>query len=182
MQHSICCQTAVTMCKLGMQVVGNPVTAVEWFQSPNTWWWKGLFWNSWKDQPFWHRCKLVLFFPVMRLCVPEAVSVYSALTTMVVAFSSHVRILEEGLMNLMKSSMPAHFFFLILFFLNQLACTNSTFKARISVRWLINELRWLLSVPWRVACELISLIRSHTMPEQHCQPTLTSLSQVCMHV
>ena len=31
--------------------------------------------------------------------------------------------------------------------------------------------------PWQIACELVSLTCSHTIPGQHIQPTLTSLGQ-----
>ena len=37
-------------------------------------------------------------------------------------------------------------------------------------------------VPWRVACELVSLIGSHTMPGQNSQPTPTSLGRMCLCV
>ena len=38
------------------------------------------------------------------------------------------------------------------------------------------------SVRWRVACELVSLIGSHTRPGQHGQPILTLLGQGCASV
>ena len=64
-------------------------------------------------------------------------------------------------------------------------CTNSTLSDRTSVQWL-SELRQLwMSVPWWVACELISLMGSHTVPEQQSQSTPTSLGQgynVCLAV
>ena len=43
------------------------------------------------------------------------------------------------------------------------------------------DLRWLRpSVLRRVACELVSLIGSHTRPRQHSQPTPTSFGHRCM--
>ena len=56
-------------------------------------------------------------------------------------------------------------------------------RPRISPQWFIG-LRWLwTTVPrWEgLACELISLMGSHTVPGQHSQSTLTSLGQNCMH-
>ena len=51
---------------------------------------------------------------------------------------------------------------------DQLVHANSTL-------WL-SKLRWLwLNVLWWVACELLPLIGSHTMPGQHSQPTLILL-------
>ena len=38
------------------------------------------------------------------------------------------------------------------------------------------------SIFWWVACELVSMIGSHTMPGLHSQPTPTLLGQGCMHV
>ena len=71
------------------------------------------------------------------------------------------------------------FFF---FFLNgdQLVHINSILYARIGPMWLGTGS--VPSVPWRVACELVSLIGSHTMPWQDSQPTQTSLGQGCMRV
>ena len=76
---------------------------------------------------------------------------------------------------------PACAFF---FFLSgdQFVHTNSTVYARIGSQWL-SEQRWLWpSVPWWVACELVSLLGSHTMPGQHSQPTPTLLGQGCLDV
>ena len=64
------------------------------------------------------------------------------------------------------------FFF---FFNNQLAYANSTLWARIRPQWL-NELG---SVPWRIACELVYLTGSHTLPGQHDQTVPTLLGQEC---
>ena len=38
------------------------------------------------------------------------------------------------------------------------------------------------SVPWRVVCELVSLIGYHTLPGQHSQPTPTLLGQGCIQL
>ena len=60
-----------------------------------------------------------------------------------------------------------YFYFILYFSADQLAHANSTLYANIGPQWL-SELRQLWpSVPWRVACELVSLISSHTMPGQH---------------
>ena len=78
---------------------------------------------------------------------------------------------------------PVHFyFFLFLLSGDELQHTSSTFQARISTQW-FSELRRLWpSVPWRVACEFVSLIDSHTITEQHSQPISTSLGRGCMRV
>ena len=52
----------------------------------------------------------------------------------------------------------------------------------ISPQWLSELRRLWTSAPWRVARELVFLIGSYTMPEQHSQSTLTSLGRVCMRV
>ena len=62
------------------------------------------------------------------------------------------------------------------------ACAFSppTHVARISPQWLSELRRLWLSVFWRVACELVFLIDSHTTPGQHRQPTSDFLgSRVC---
>ena len=64
----------------------------------------------------------------------------------------------------------------------QLALTNATLEAGNSQRRLIELRRLWTHVPWRVACELNSLMDSRTMPGQHCQPTPTSLGQGCIRV
>ena len=61
------------------------------------------------------------------------------------------------------------------------ACVHQfhSFRWRINLQWL-SKLRWLwMSIPWWVVCELISLMGSHTLLEQHSQPTLTLLDQGC---
>ena len=75
----------------------------------------------------------------------------------------------------------SHFFF---FFESgdQLVPTSSTLSARIIPKWL-SKLRWLwISLPWPIACKLVSPIGSHTIPGQHNQPTLTSPGQGCKRV
>ena len=43
------------------------------------------------------------------------------------------------------------------------------------------ETMWPCVVPWRVACELVSVIGCHTRPGQHSQPTLTDgVKGVCV--
>ena len=39
----------------------------------------------------------------------------------------------------------------------------------------------LAKCPLKTACELVSLIGSHMLPGQHCQPTLTLSSQGCLN-
>ena len=53
---------------------------------------------------------------------------------------------------------------------------------RVSPQWLSELRRMWPRAPWLVACELVSLIGSHTMPGQHSQQTPTSLGQGCMRV
>ena len=49
--------------------------------------------------------------------------------------------------------------------------------------WWLGELKQMwTSIPCQVACELVSLIGSHTMPAHHSQPLPTSLGQGCMRV
>ena len=44
--------------------------------------------------------------------------------------------------------------------------TNYTLNARISPQWLSDLRRLWLSVPLRVACELVFLVGFHTMPTE----------------
>ena len=62
--------------------------------------------------------------------------------------------------------------FLFLFFLHsdQFARVSSFLYARISPQWFSKRRQLWKSVSVRVACELISLISSHTMPRKHSQP------------
>ena len=83
----------------------------------------------------------------------------------VVACSSDVKICI--------SHLQAFFFFVSG---DQLACTNSTLKARIRPQWLSRLRQLWMSVPWHV-CELVPLLGSCTMPGQHSQPTPTSTAQ-----
>ena len=62
----------------------------------------------------------------------------------------------------------------------EMACTHQchSFRPKISPHWL-SELRWLwTSVPWRVACELVSRMGFRILLVQHSQLTPTSLSQL----
>ena len=58
--------------------------------------------------------------------------------------------------------------------------TISTFYARICPQWHSELKRLWPCFPWRVVCGLVFLTGFHTMPEQHSQPTTTSLCQRCM--
>ena len=64
-------------------------------------------------------------------------------------------------------------------FMLRTACTHQfhSFRPRINVQWL-SELRQLwASILWQVVCKLVSLMDSHLMHGQDCQPIFTSLSQ-----
>ena len=82
--------------------------------------------------------------------------------------------------NLTIHSPPAPFF--SLFFLVEISsCTPFLFFRPGSVH--SGSASWVWgSIFWQVACEFISLIGSHTMPEQHCQLTPTLFGQGCMRV
>ena len=77
------------------------------------------------------------------------------------------------------------FSFFFFFFLKRNSARQHqfhSFKPRINRR-LLSELRRLwTSVPWQVACELVSLMGFHTVPGQHSQPTPTWLGHGCIHV
>ena len=76
--------------------------------------------------------------------------------------------------NLTTHFLPPPFFFFSRG--DQLAHTNSTLYIWFRPQWL-SKLRWLwASLPWQVACEFVSLMRSHTMPEQ------LSQGKGCTHV
>ena len=61
-------------------------------------------------------------------------------------------------------------------------CVVTTNLAFLPVLWRV-VLRPDMTVPWRVACEFISWLGSHTVLGQwHSQPTLSSLGQRCMSV
>ena len=62
---------------------------------------------------------------------------------------------------------------------NQLVCTTFTFQARISLQQL-SELKrlWTSVIPVQIACELVFLIDSYTMPRQHSQLTALRLPWV----
>ena len=73
-----------------------------------------------------------------------------------------------------------HFFFSLSE--NQLVHTSSTYFARISPQKL-DKLEWLWpSKPWQVECAFVSLIGSHTMLGQHCQPVpVWWVRDVCLY-
>ena len=83
---------------------------------------------------------------------------------------------EDFVRRLFEESIPAcsfFFFFLSFFYADELA--RSSFK--------ISQLRRLWTrILGQVACELVSLIGSHSRPGQQSQPTPTSLGQRCMRV
>ena len=54
--------------------------------------------------------------------------------------------------------------------------------AWISPQWLSEPRRPWSNGPWRVACGLVSLIGSHTIPGRHSQSTPTLLGHGCMRV
>ena len=69
-----------------------------------------------------------------------------------------------------------------LYFKRRSACTPQfySFRSRISPQWFSNPRRQWMSIPWKVVCELVSLMGFHTTHGQHSQPAL--LAQGCMHV
>ena len=94
---------------------------------------------------------------------------------LLVAFSSF-----WGFGGKVQSAFLACAFFFFGLSWDQIAHTIFLSYDRISPQWLSELRRLWPSVSWWVACELISLIGSHTMPGQHSQPTRTLLHEGCI--
>ena len=87
---------------------------------------------------------------------------------------------DTGILTHLLKSAPNDLHVMLLF--ARLARADQFHSLGHSPQWLC-ELIWLwTSVPWRVACELVTLIGSHTKRGQNSQPTPTSLGQGWMHV